>query len=146
MKAAAGGVLLAPTSPPAAPTTPTVPIRRRYLSVPRRSTAFFERFIVNNGWDLGVWWAKSFYAEVLKCGPRPFALAEATDRCNKGHDGTQHQYSGGLEGSHHTQACGRIRQRYKQQNRARERKWEGGVQKEGITCPTNRSFGHCSNG
>lgn len=22
----------------------------------------------------------------------------------------------------------------------------GGVQKEGITCPTNRSLGHCSNG
>ena len=106
--------------------TPTSRLRRHYLSVPPRRIAFFERFVVNNGWDLGVWCAKSFYAEVLKCGPRPFALAEATDRCNKGCDGTLHQYSGGLEGSHHTQARGHIRQRYKQQNRASKRKWEGG--------------------
>lgn len=77
---------------------------------------------MNNGWDLGVWRAKSFYAEVLKCGPRPFALAEATDRCNKGRDGTLRQYSRGLEGSNHTQARGRFRRSYKQRNRARERK------------------------
>ena len=34
--------------------------------------------MVNNGWDLRVWWAKSFYARVLKCSPGPFALAQAT--------------------------------------------------------------------
>lgn len=77
---------------------------------------------MNNGWDLGVWWAKSFYAEVLKCGPGAFALAEAAGRCNKGCDGTLHQYSAGLEGSHHTQAHECIRQWYKQQNRESERK------------------------
>lgn len=96
---------------------------------------------MNNGWDLGVRWAKSFYAGVLKCGPRPFALAQATSRrsalissCNKGCELSVtglHQYSAGLEGSHHTQACTRIRQTYKQQSRERENERKRGQGREG---------------
>ena len=115
---------------------------------------------MNNGWDLGVWWAKSFYAGVLKCGPRPFALAQATrlysaliSSSNKGCELSVtglHQYSAGQEGSHHTQAHTRIRQTYKKQSsreKARMRRRGGRrEEEEGITCPTNRSLGHCSGG
>lgn len=60
---------------------------------------------MNNGWDLGVQWAKSFYGGVLKCGPRPFALAEATSRCSaltsscdKGCDDAASVFSGARRG------------------------------------------------
>lgn len=89
---------------------------------------------MNNGWDLGVWWAKSFHAGVLKCGPRPFALAEATGRCsalisvrNKGCELSVtglHQYSAVLEGSHHMQACTCFRGREDEGKRGQGR--EGG--------------------
>lgn len=116
MKAAAKGVLLSPTSQlaikhPPPPHQP--PYTRADIIFPalcaEAGPRVFECFVVNNGWDLRVWWAKSFYAGVLKCGPRPFALAEATSRCftlaggcNKGCDGAASVFSGARGVTSHT--------------------------------------------
>lgn len=123
MKAAAEGVLLTPTSqlaikhPPPPHHPPYTHIDIIFLAIcAEAGFCLFECFIVNNGWDLGVEWAKSFHAGVLKCGPRPFALAHATSRCsaltdssNKGCDSAASVFSGARRVTSHTQACTNIR-------------------------------------
>lgn len=84
-----------------------------------------------------------FYAVVLKCGPGPFALAQATrlasaliSSSNKGCKLSVtglHQYSAGLEGSHHTHklVLASDRHMYKQQRQEREGRRDEGGWREG---------------
>lgn len=102
---------------------------------------------MNNGWDLGVWWAKSFLCR----GPKVWPQAVCLGRSNRLSLAVAikaatvlHQYSAGLEGSHRTQACTAHRADIQaaKNSEKRERKERGGrrAKEEGITCPTNSPF------